>query len=50
MIFRGCDRQQLGQFVANVRSIRKPDAYKGKGIRYEGEVIKLKAGKSFGTA
>jgi large subunit ribosomal protein L6 len=46
IIVRGCDKQQVGQFAAEVRSLRKPEPYKGKGIRYQGEQIKLKAGKS----
>ncbi|SHK38134.1 50S ribosomal protein L6 [Thermocrinis minervae] len=44
----GIDKQLVGQVAAEIRSFRKPDAYKGKGIRYEGEVIKLKAGKAAG--
>lgn len=43
---RGIDKVAVGQMAANIRAIRKPDAYKGKGIRYEGEVIKLKPGKA----
>lgn len=42
----GIDKQLLGQVAANMRGLRPPDAYKGKGVRYAGEVIKLKAGKS----
>ncbi len=42
----GCDKQMVGQFAAEVRSLRKPEPYKGKGIRYVGEHVKLKAGKS----
>ncbi|HEY3130104.1 MAG TPA: 50S ribosomal protein L6 [Acidobacteriota bacterium] len=41
----GSDRQQVGQIAANIRSLRKPDPYKGKGIRYVDEQIKLKVGK-----
>ena len=44
----GIDKQKVGQFAAEVRSIRKPEPYKGKGIRYEGEVVKLKPGKAMG--
>ncbi len=44
----GIDKQRVGQVAAEIRSFKKPDAYKGKGIRYEGEVLKLKAGKSAG--
>ncbi len=42
----GCSRQQVGQVAAEIRSLRRPDAYKGKGIRYSDEVIRLKAGKA----
>jgi large subunit ribosomal protein L6 len=40
------DRQLLGQVAAKVRSLRKPEPYKGKGIRFMGEIVKKKAGKS----
>ena len=43
---KGCDKQAVGQFAAHVRSLRKPEPYKGKGVRYVGEVVKIKAGKS----
>jgi large subunit ribosomal protein L6 len=43
---KGCDKQLVGQFAAEVRAIRKPEPYKGKGVRYAGEHIKLKPGKS----
>ncbi len=42
----GIDRQQVGQFAANIRSYRPPEPYKGKGIRYEGETVRRKAGKA----
>jgi len=42
----GCDKQLVGQFAAEVRSVRKPEPYKGKGIRYVGEFVKIKAGKA----
>jgi len=42
----GIDKHLIGQVAANIRSLRPPDVYKGKGIRYEGEHIKLKAGKA----
>ncbi|HMK44745.1 MAG TPA: 50S ribosomal protein L6 [Dissulfurispiraceae bacterium] len=42
----GIDKQLLGQVAANLRELRPPDAYKGKGVRYAGERIKLKAGKT----
>jgi large subunit ribosomal protein L6 len=44
----GVDRQKVGQFAANVRAVRPPEPYKGKGIRYQGEVIRRKAGKAIG--
>lgn len=43
---KGTDKQAVGQFAAEVRAIRKPEPYKGKGIRYEGEQIRRKAGKT----
>lgn len=46
IVVRGCDKQKVGQFAAQVRSLRKPEPYKGKGIRYQGEVVKIKPGKS----
>jgi large subunit ribosomal protein L6 len=46
IVIKGCDKQLVGQFAAQVRSLRKPEPYKGKGIRYQGEAIKLKPGKS----
>jgi len=42
----GIDRQQVGQVAANIRRLRKPDPYKQKGVRYTGEVLKKKAGKT----
>jgi large subunit ribosomal protein L6 len=42
----GIDKQQLGQLAENLRTLRPPDSYKGKGIRYSGERLKLKAGKT----
>jgi large subunit ribosomal protein L6 len=41
-----CDKQLIGQVAAKIRSLRKPEPYKGKGIRFEGEVIRKKAGKA----
>lgn len=41
----GIDKQKVGQVAANLRRLRRPDPYKGKGVRYAGEVIRLKAGK-----
>jgi large subunit ribosomal protein L6 len=46
VVVRGCDKQQVGQFAAAVRSLRKPEPYKGKGIRYQGEYVKIKPGKT----
>jgi large subunit ribosomal protein L6 len=45
----GTDKQAVGQFAAVVRKVRPPEPYKGKGIRYEGEVVRRKAGKAFGS-
>lgn len=42
----GIDKQKVGQAAAEIRAFRKPDSYKGKGVRYVGEYIRLKAGKS----
>ena len=42
----GADRQQVGQVAANIRRMRKPDPYKQKGVRYTGEVLKKKVGKT----
>jgi large subunit ribosomal protein L6 len=47
IIVRGADRQKVGQFAAEVRASRKPEPYKGKGVRYRGEHIQRKQGKSF---
>lgn len=41
-----CDKQLIGQVAAKIRSFRKPEPYKGKGIRFVGEVVRRKAGKS----
>ncbi|MGN6332449.1 MAG: 50S ribosomal protein L6 [Motilibacteraceae bacterium] len=42
----GIDKQKVGEVAANIRKIRKPDPYKGKGVRYQGEVIRRKVGKA----
>jgi len=47
---RSTDKQAVGQFAAEVRRVRPPEPYKGKGIRYQGEQIRRKAGKAFGSA
>ena len=46
IIVSGADKQAVGQIAANIRAIRKPDPYKGKGIRYQGEYVRKKAGKA----
>ena len=43
---RGIDKEVVGQVAANIRAIRKPEPYKGKGVRYAGEVVRRKAGKA----
>ena len=45
----GIDKELVGQVAAKVRATRKPEPYKGKGIRYEGEAVRRKAGKAFGS-
>jgi large subunit ribosomal protein L6 len=50
IIITGADKQAVGQFAAELRKVRKPEPYKGKGIRYEGEVVKIKPGKAFAGA
>ena len=47
VVIRGADKQKVGQFAAEVRAVRKPEPYKGKGIRYENEQVRRKEGKSF---
>ena len=49
VIITGADRQAVGQVAAVIRKKRPPEPYKGKGIRYEGEIVRRKAGKSFGA-
>jgi large subunit ribosomal protein L6 len=46
MTVSGIDKQAVGEVAANIRKIRKPEPYKGKGVRYAGEVVRRKAGKS----
>jgi large subunit ribosomal protein L6 len=46
VILESCDKQLIGQVCAKIRSFRKPEPYKGKGIKFQGEVIRRKAGKS----
>src|SRR5664280_2519735 len=45
-VVRGIDKQKVGEVAANIRKLRKPDPYKGKGVRYQGEVIRRKVGKT----
>jgi len=47
IVVKGADKQAVGQFAAEVRASRKPEPYKGKGIRYENEQVRRKEGKSF---
>jgi len=46
ILIKGTDKQKVGQFAAEVRAVRKPEPYKGKGIRYDGEQVRRKAGKA----
>ena len=46
IIIRGCDKQQVGEFAARIRRLRPPEPYKGKGIKYDDEIIRRKAGKA----
>lgn len=46
IIVKGIDKQQVGQVAANIRAVRSPEPYKGKGIRYKGEYVRRKEGKS----
>jgi large subunit ribosomal protein L6 len=46
----GADKAQVGQVAANIRGFRPPEPYKGKGVRYEGEYVRRKAGKAAGSA
>ena len=46
IVIHGCDKQQVGQFAAEVREKRPPEPYKGKGIKYTDEVIRRKEGKT----
>ena len=46
IVVSGCDKEQVGQVAANIRAYRKPEPYKGKGIRYENEYVRRKLGKA----
>ena len=48
IMLEGIDKQLIGQVAAKIRSLRKPEPYKGKGVRYAGEVVRKKAGKAAG--
>jgi large subunit ribosomal protein L6 len=48
LILESCDKQLIGQVCAKIRSFRKPEPYKGKGVKFAGEVLRRKAGKSAG--
>jgi large subunit ribosomal protein L6 len=50
VVVSGIDRGKVGQVAANLRAFRPPEPYKGKGIKYEGEIVRRKAGKSAGAA
>jgi large subunit ribosomal protein L6 len=45
-VVRGIDKQKVGEVAANIRKLRRPDPYKGKGVRYQGEVVRRKVGKA----
>jgi len=47
IVIAGSDKQKVGQFAAEIRAAKKPEPYKGKGVQYEGEVVRRKEGKSF---
>jgi len=49
IIIEGADKELVGQMAAKIRAVRKPEPYKGKGIRYKGEIVKRKAGKAAKT-
>lgn len=49
IVLTSCDKHAVGQFAANIRAVRPPEPYKGKGIRYHGEYVRRKAGKAFGA-
>lgn len=48
-VVSGCDKQKVGQTAARIRAVRPPEPYNGKGVRYDGERIQRKAGKSFAS-
>jgi len=46
LIIKGCDKRLVGETAIQLKSLREPDSYKGKGVRFEGEHIRLKQGKT----
>ena len=46
IIVTGIDKQRVGELAANIRATRKPEPYKGKGVRYKGEIVRRKEGKT----
>jgi large subunit ribosomal protein L6 len=48
VVIEGADKEKVGQVAAEIRSLRKPEPYKGKGVKYQGEQIRRKAGKAGG--
>jgi large subunit ribosomal protein L6 len=50
IVVKGFDKQKVGQFAADIRFVKKPEPYKGKGIRYENETVRRKEGKSFSSS
>ena len=48
IVVSGIDKQRVGEWAANIRAVRKPEPYKGKGIRYKGEIVRRKEGKTAG--
>lgn|SRR5690606_3483875 len=46
LVVEGIDKQKVGEVAANIRKLRRPDPYKGKGVRYEGEYVRRKVGKA----
>src|SRR5207248_1924106 len=50
LVLTGYDRQLIGQVAANIRALRKPDPYKNKGVRYTGEALRKKVGKTGASA
>ena len=50
IVIESCDKQAVGEVAATIRKLRPPEPYKGKGIKYDDEIIRRKAGKAFGSA